>query len=329
MVTRVVVSADSSPQYYSYYLSGFEQVLGPLQLAFSANDLPRLSSPRDGIALLLPDGLKVFIAADDHPTVNQDALEWCDVYGQVNLDPANQQLVHGDRLVAIGPGFGICWHGMAYSTRYIARAWRAGGNRFAGPAARWKALMRHQRQRLPLDAYQPGTSDPRTLFFLASYWHRHPSANTARLELWTAMQSLTDLRLEGGFVSAPAEVPAELCADRSYSLDEYLEATRRSVAVLNTPAVHDCLGWKLGEFFALGKAIVSLPLSHPLPGEFEPDEQMVVVGSPAEAVEAVARLAADDAHRRRLEVQARRYFDEWLSPAVVAHRLLAAGGERS
>ena len=322
-MTKVVVSADSSPQYYSYYLSGFEQVLGPLELDFSTSDLPRLSGPRDGVALLLPGGRKVFIAADDHAAVNLEALQWCDVYGQVNLDPASHRLPNGHKLIAIGPGFGIRWHGPTHATRYVLDAWRAGGRRFAGPAARWRALMRHQHQRLPLAGYRPGTSDSSSLFFLASFWHQHPHANTARIELWQAMHSLHDVRLEGGFVSAPTEMAAELRAKRSYSLGDYLEAMKNSVAALNTPAVHDCLGWKLGEYFALGKAIVSLPLTHPLPGGCESGDPLIVVSSASDAVEAVAQLAADADLRRDLEIRARRYFDQWLAPAAVARRLIS------
>ena len=320
-MTRLVVSADSSPQYYSFYLSGFEQLFGPLDLSFSVNDLPRLSGPRDGMALVLPDGRKIFVAADDHPTVNEAALAWCDVYGQVNLEPAHQALPGGHKLVAIGPGFGIRWHGLVHATHYVLGAWCAGGRNFAGPVARWRALMKHQRQRLLLSDYRPSSSDDHSLFFLASYWHKHPDANTARVELWDAMRRVRDVELAGGFVGAPADLPAVLRADRQYSIHEYLDHTARSVVALNTPAVHGCFGWKLAEFFALGKAIVSLPLTHPMPGDFEPGVQAVIVVSAGEAVDVVDRLAADATQRRQLELNARRYFDEWLSPLAVAKRL--------
>ena len=37
------------------------------------------------------------------------------------------------------------------------------------------------------------------------------------------------------------------------------------MAVFNTPAFWDCHGWKLGEYMALGKCIISTPLSNELP----------------------------------------------------------------
>ena len=324
-MTRLVVSADSSPQYYGYYLSGFEEVLGPINLAFSASDLPALSGPRDGMAVLCPSGRKVFIAADDHPTVNHEALEWCDVYGQINLDPANLNLPGGEKLIPIGPGFGTRWHGQLHATQYVFDAWRADGRNFAGPMARWRAVMRHQRQRLPLSAYRPTISDDHVLFFLASYWQQHPQANAQRSELWSAMQRCRGVLLEGGFVGAPEAMPTELRSPRSYQLSDYLRHTATSVVALNTPAVHQCLGWKMGEFLALGKAVVSLPLTHPMPGAFESGTHFVEVDTAEAAVEAVERLARDSSTRHAMELRARRYFDEWVSPPAVAKRVLREG----
>ncbi len=326
-MTTVVVSPDSSPQYYGYYLSGFEELLGPLKFRYGSNDLPRLSSPRDGLAMLLPSGRKIFIAADDHSTVNEEALAWCDVYGQVNVDPSCRRHEGFHKIMPIGPGFGIRWHSTAFATRYVLSASLSGGRTFAGPAARCRSLVRHQRQRLPLSEYGPRSSTADRLFFLASFWHQHPEANVARIELWQAMQQLPGIRLAGGFVSAPATVPAALRADHTYSLREFLDAVGQSVAALNTPAVHGCLGWKLGEYLALGKAIVSLPLSHPLPGGFAAGNQLIVVATETEAAEAVLQLSRDQKLREGYEQRARQYFEQWLSPSAVAIRLLGTDGD--
>ena len=109
MTTTLVVHPDSSFSYYGYYLHGFEQALGPLRIRFSRNDLPALLSQRDGIAVLLADGCRIFIAADDHTTINEVALEWCDVYGMVNLDRSASPAADSRKVVPIGPGFGIRW----------------------------------------------------------------------------------------------------------------------------------------------------------------------------------------------------------------------------
>jgi hypothetical protein len=319
-VTRptVLLSPDSSPQYYSYYIDGFIELWGGLRVRYSTTETPRLDGPRDGLAMVLPAGERVFIAADDHPTINHEALDWCDVYGQVNFDPANATMPQGHKLTSLGPGFGVQ---RTHAARSVLRAWARGGHHFAGPVARVRAASKHQLDRLALSEYRPSSSSDDTLFFLASYWHKHPEANDARRELWSEFHRSCKLDLIGGFVNADPSMPPELCSSRSYDLADYLTQTQRSVAVLNTPAVHGCLGWKLGEFFALGKAIVSLPLTRAMPGPFQPGEHAVVVANSAEAVDAAHDLAAHPARRRDLEHNARQYFDDWLSPVSIARRL--------
>ena len=103
---------------------------------------------------------------------------------------------------------------------------------------------------------------------------------------------------------------------------EYVRRTKHSAVVFNTPAVHDCLGWKLGEFLALGKAIISTPLGRSMPGDFRHGEQYHMVEDDAEEIrEAVELLAANADYRHHLERSARAYWERWLSPTSVIRRL--------
>jgi glycosyltransferase involved in cell wall biosynthesis len=116
---------------------------------------------------------------------------------------------------------------------------------------------------------------------------------------------------------------AALVAPRRYPLRDYLARLGRSVVALNTPAVHDCFGWKLGEYLALGKAVVSLPLTRSGPAPLVDGQELVVVDGSEEAiVAAVEGLAGDRARRHDLERAARAYYDRWLRPDAVAARLL-------
>ena len=209
---KVHVSADSSPQYYGYYLRGFRQLFADLDVKFATRGLPKLLGPRDGLAMEMGNGRKVFIAADDHATVNTAALEWCDVYGQVNFDPANRKLPGGSKMIPLGPGFGVRSSSTIRSEIEVLKASLAGGTSFANPVARVRAIVKHQHDRLALADYRPGKSSDDQLFFLASFWHKHPAANTQRHELWQAMQSLQGIHCSGGFVTE-APGPAEAVGD--------------------------------------------------------------------------------------------------------------------
>ena len=109
-----------------------------------------------------------------------------------------------------------------------------------------------------------------------------------------------------------------------YSMSAYLTKVGRSDVRFNNPAVHGCLGWKLGEFLALGKAIVSLPLDRALPAPLEHGVHIHIVdGSPESLDDALARLRSDDAYRTMLENNARGWYEEHLAPHRLAARLLA------
>jgi hypothetical protein len=91
----------------------------------------------------------------------------------------------------------------------------------------------------------------------------------------------------------------------------------------NNPAVHGCHGWKLGEFLALGKAIITLPLSRALPAPLEHGVHLHVVdGSPESLDDALDRIRRDDAYRRTLEANARRWYEQQIEPQRLASRLL-------
>ena len=115
-----------------------------------------------------------------------------------------------------------------------------------------------------------------------------------------------------------------MTAARTYRLPEYLDRTAASLASFQCPAVHGCLGWKLGEFLALGKAIVAIEINHPLPAPLRHGEEVWSVGDDVNAYrEALEHLAGDSVRRRHLETGARAYFERHLTPEATVARLCA------
>jgi glycosyltransferase involved in cell wall biosynthesis len=316
----LLVHPDSSYQYYGYYLLGFEQHFGGVRFRFSRNDLPALRGPEYGLAVIEPGGRKIFIAADDHSDVNGAALAWCDVYGMVNVPLDQAGLAADQRIVPIGPSFGVRWQSTVGAWRFLASARAAGRPTFAGLPARCRAANAHQHRRLTLDRYHPGRSEPDQVFFISSAWDRHPGAVTVREAFVRAVRTVPVVEFEGGIVGGH---DPSTRAERTYSTAEYVSKTQSSLLVYNTPAVHGCLGWKLGEYLALGKAMLSLPISKSLPEPLAHGSNVHFVDGDADAlVDAIGMLRSDHAYRRGLEHGARDYFDRWLAPQVVAARLL-------
>ena len=283
--------------------------------------MPKLLGPRDGIAVELPTGKRIFIAADDHPNVNPEALAWCDVFGIVNLRPDKAGCIADSRIVPIGPSMGIRWRSDLQAASYLIRARLSGGNRFAGLPARLRSLIKHQHERLPLSAYRTGQTKSNYLFFISSAWKRHPGTISPRLHFIETAKAMKGLQFEGGVVGGD---DPHLAAERPYPLAEYISKTQASVLAFNTPAVHECLGWKLAEFLALGKAIVTLPLPRVMPSPLVHGVHAHIVDGSRESIQAaIEKICADTAYRQLLEHNARAYFDEWLAPKAVAARLIA------
>ena len=317
------VQAESSHQYYTYYLSGLDQALGGTRLRFGTSGFPSLRSPRDGMSIITETRRRIFLAADDGTEINLDALAWCDIYAKINLLPSDEKNFGGGKLVALGPGFGIRWGKRTAALALSMKASFAGGGRFASPAARLRAADRHWRSRSSLGAYEPGHSDPTYLFMVATYWTNHVPDNEERIVALNAARGISGLQFEGGLVPNGVCDLATALRAAAYSHDQYLTNLKRSVAAINTAAVHGCLGWKLGEFFALGKAIITTPIQHAMPGDYSPGRHAHEVdGSEESWREAIDLVRNDDRYRAMLEANARKYFEDWIAPVSAAARLL-------
>jgi hypothetical protein len=308
-----------SPRYYRYYLDGLEAVF-ERRPKLKTKGFPELRDPKDGMAVILPDGKRLFIAANDFAVVDPAVLAWADVVGQVNVDPA---LSYSSKVVPIGPSFGIPWTSRASLAAFIVRS-----GAMTDPTrvpAMLRDYLRANTERAPLSAYASGRSLEGVVFFVATYWRNAPSANERRLRFLRAVRRQPELELSGGFWSQ-AELPTEFgefLLDGSIGHRDYIKGTKASTFVFNTPAVHDCLGWKLGEFLAMGKAIISTPLGRRMPGNFRAGEQIHIVEDSEDAIlAAVDLLHRDHEYRHHLEASARRYWERFLRPDVVIRRLV-------
>jgi glycosyltransferase involved in cell wall biosynthesis len=189
------------------------------------------------------------------------------------------------------------------------------------------------RRRTTIDAYVPGPSRSDYVFFTAWPWAKHAEVNPPRARFIDVCRRAPELTFEGGFAPRRRrDVPDVLAysAPRRYPIREYIEKLSRSAVAFNNPAVHGCLGWKLGEYLALGKAIITLPLERPLPAPLEHGVHIHVIdGSEASIDAALDRLRRDDVYRRTLERNARQWYEQNLAPERLARRLLELMDARS
>jgi glycosyltransferase involved in cell wall biosynthesis len=281
------------------------------------------------------DRKRVYISAEDGSVVNSDALQWCDVYAKVNVDP-NIQLEDHRKLLPIGPSCAIKNYGlsetlinMTRTTVMITSAYDDLRKRFGKYWPR-EHLANHWRQykhRLPLSVYHPGQSQRDYVFFVGSVWKREAQTNSYRALFMDLCPRTPGLKFEGGFPPRDdGYTPYEhLLMSQRVPFTVYIEKTKKSALVFNTPAVHGCLGWKLAEFLALDKAIISTDIARILPAPFEHEKDIHFVDGSEESIRnAINRITSDDAYRAKLETGAREYYDAYLAQARVIERIMNA-----
>lgn len=326
--------------YASIYLWGLEKILGRRAVGFSMRPFRELAqTDREDdfdhyMALVDGNGVRYIIDYRDKSDIRDSALAWCDVYGKVNfkrnvidaVDASQQSKIH-----PIGPNFGINqWSSIAlYSTFLLNRlkiGWRPDwpvGLRAFLAGYNWT------RRRRRIDEYKVATADPGYVFHASRLYRAQSGADTndARARFVRAVRAVSKVKFEGGLVAYGGVVAGyeDVCLQEGFPTAAYLENTARSAIVFNTPAAWGCHGWKLGEYMALGKAIVSMPFVNDLPPGMVHGKNIHIVDGADELEEAVLQLLKDHTYRRQLEVNARRYFDEFVEPVGVVRRILSIG----
>src|SRR5215471_19220929 len=106
---KIVIYPCFDAYYYSFYIKGLIERFGESNLHFSAREFPKL--PANCLSFIASGEreMRIVIDAYDGQLTPQqyDVIQWCDVYGKVNLRPhvvASEAL---SKCLAIGPSFPI------------------------------------------------------------------------------------------------------------------------------------------------------------------------------------------------------------------------------
>jgi hypothetical protein len=310
---RIKLLAPFDPLYGSYWIDGLRSV-GSIRL----HPLPAQLLP-SSIAFELEDR-KFVIDAWDKPIVNEWWWKWSDAYGKVNLSRDSTI----SKVVPMGPGFGTKAWGIVSMASALLRS--AGWGKEMSRLDYAGGFVRQWYKRLPLTALAPGPSDPSYVFALHHDWPGEPDVNELRARFMRVAKASNKVQFEGGFVSSGHERMlgrGDLFHPR-LSYRRWLHLTRNSAVVLNTPGVSGCLGWKLGEYLALGKAIISTPIQLQLPADLEHGTHCHYVDGSEDSIwDAIERITCDGPYRLRLETNSRAYFDRHVHPRAAVQRLVS------
>ncbi len=331
MNTKVIIDSASNILYKSFYVYALTERFGVSHVSFSSEpfkDLAHTTREHGGMVFIIRENTKTIryvISVDDSYCVNDELYQWCDVYGSVNANFALTPKKYHAKLVSLCPSFGIrCWslpQTIYYGIHNYLDFHPSRPKNFLG---RHKAMY----QRTPYSDYLTKIDvEDNYVFFASTLWysdewnHNDAGVNLRRANFIRACKQIPNILFEGGLVSQGSDRSSENlfldCLWGGVNMNKWLENTRKSILVFNTPAFWDCHGWKLGEYLAMGKCIVSTALSNDLPAPLIHGKHIHLVDNTEESMrEAVAYIIKHPEYRKQLEQHVRAYWEQYGSPAA-------------
>lgn len=343
---KIVIDPRSNYSYGSFYIFGLEELVGKRNLSYDIRPFMELGDVGKDMRFVVYDGgiqMKYFIHTDDPYQLNEENYRWCDVYGCVNANFAHYPHDLYPKLISLVPSFAIrkdssllrCIIDALFLFLSICnyvldrREWNKYIQQFE--CNRWKNIkhfflrrIKAWTNRLPLSAYENSIeSKDDYIFFLSTLWYsdtwnkNDEGVNLRRAYFIRVCKKILGNRFEGGLLgdSSSNELFADVLCYNRESFSSWLEKTKQSALVFNTPAFWDCHGWKLGEYLALGKCIVSTPLSNDLPCPLEHGVNIHFVENTEESMrEAIEYILSHPEYRYKLEQGAKAYWNKYGAP---------------
>jgi hypothetical protein len=157
--------------------------------------------------------------------------------------------------------------------------------------------------------------------------------NETRASCIRLLQEALGPRFTGGFGRSPftLERYADLVVPSEETSQEgYLQTLRSFPICVASTGLHGSTGWKLAEYIAFARAVLSEPLVYDLPGSFASGSNYVEFTSPEECVDGAVRLIEDSVLRRQIMRNNAAYYRDYLRPdALVRNALTRALGQKA
>ena len=330
---KIIVDPRNNILYSSFYIKGLWDRYGGGNVSFSLKPFKDIPGNRKSwctydqyMAYVIKDGKsvkRVIIDYWDCIPINKEAYEWCDVYAKINISK-DTKMEDYPKLLSIPAGYGIrIWSFPKTIFHFVSNVFKSHFHFLNGLKIFLYAYL-VQLKRFTLEEYlSPVERKDRYVFHASTLWMHDTSltgADQHRAVFIRTCRQIPNINFEGELICKITPVPKEfedVVSNRRYSMNEYMEKTKQSMFVFNSPAVHNCHGWKFGEYLTMGKALITTPIVNRLPFAFEDGENCIIVHNQDELVVAIKRLCEDEALRKGLEQSSMKLFEEYVCPVKV------------
>lgn len=322
---KVFIDPACNINYCSFYIKGLWEVFGRKNIIFTSKGFEELFYTTDShnLAFIIEERKYVIDCADSNQLFYDCFLNWADVYGKVNYNPLYIPSLYRNKIKHVGANFGIgCfgsnkWSALAKClTNYIKSRHRLkyGFRSFLSPY-----LWLYKRAGTKWEAGDSRVGK-NSIFMVSRYWRGQAWVNEARIAFIRACKRLENeglITFQGGMVPdyEDNDCPEDVRLAQEIPLDEYMAGLRESLLVFNTPAYHHCHGWKLPEFLATGKIILSTPFVNELPIALKHKENVYFTNADEDSIyESIKEIISSISLQKSLEKGSREYWNKYASP---------------
>jgi hypothetical protein len=339
--TKVYIDPTIRLQYSTYYILGLYEVFGKENVKFSGKyfkDLDRKSESNaynHYMAFVIKskyDLTKYIIDFRDKRTVKDKAYIWCDKYAKINFSETITEKKYRDKIIFIPPSFCVKIWGKYEMIYHLILNFLKSNFSLLVPLKRHFTDYYSQYKRPTLNEYtnhEISKTKSNFVFMIGTLWpHKNciEGTNLLRKSFVEACVSNKNISFEGGFFTSPKHPQYEEFKEFAYTkrikTSEYIKKTKKSLFVFNTPAVHECHGWKLGEYLAMGKAIISSPITNSLPKNMVHGKNIHFISNPSEIKDAISLIAENHSYCNSLEKGAQDYYNNYSSPKAAIEHIL-------
>lgn len=322
-MATVWIDTASDILYSSFYIKALQVKFKNQSIHFTCEPFKNLSL-KDRLSVMLfiirtgNTERRFAIDMSDQDHIHPSLYEWSDVYGHVNCPTDNQQ----EKLIALCPSFGVrCW-GYTSTLRHILLASQQTPDSLRRTIGKHYRMLRRPKYEDYIIAKK--TIDNNFVFHCSTLWksdewnRNDETVNLTRAHFIRAAKSIKGLQFEGGMVSHRVDDGAHLfddCLTHPYPADEYLQLTQRSSFVFNTPAYWGCHGWKLGEYMAMGKAILSTRIQNALPSPLLHGFHIHIIENTIDSIsDGIQYMYSHPDYCQKLGQNIQKYWEQYGSP---------------
>jgi hypothetical protein len=303
------------------------------------------------LKVILNDRIKVFYDLIDSDRLSTSDLDWSDIYFKRSYNTAQiNEKTLGEKVLPYGLNYPVygrhdfpirrtLWSlsairsmrdisdfviQLARSSSTIGKLLNSNGGKATSSPDKFEA--------------DPCLTDKPSIIFLARLWD---PATSKREAMQTERRYINDMRADcvrklrkqfgdlftGGVEPSPFSLEnyrdVVVYDQEIVKRKNYLKLMKQSSICITTMGLHGSNGWKLGEYVAGSKAIVTEKLQYAVPGDFCAGENYLEFSTPDECIEAVEQLVENAEMRFSMMLNNYNYYQNYVRPDQLIRNTLA------